>query len=153
MSKQTSSLVDAYSKQKSVPSVIENDEEFMKNGEQKRKSGMQIIEIEKSEVGSVKWNVYTSYLKANGYLLTLMVCLCYAFGNGFQVGANVWLADWSNDAGKYENRTPPNTDERLIGYAGLGFGQGTQKAKCMYYYMVYHRFVVVSTIVLHLFFC
>lgn len=88
------------------------------------KTGKKIIEIEKSEIGSVKWSVYGVYLKANGYFLTFLVCLFYATANSFQVSANVWLADWSNDANKYKNETPPNTGERLAGYAGLGLGQG-----------------------------
>lgn len=127
LSKQTSSIVDGYTKQKSILTISELDEEFI--GDQRKNSGRLIIEIEKSEVGSVKWNVYVAYLRANGFFLTFLVFLCYAAGNAFQVGANVWLADWSNDAEKYGNVTPPNTGERLGGYAGLGFGQGREMTR------------------------
>lgn len=98
--------------------------------EKPEKSGRNIIEIEKSEIGSVKWSVYMVYLKANGYFLTFLVLLFYALANGFQVGANVWLASWSDEAKNYKNQSPPDSSVRLAGYAGLGFGQGIQMIPC-----------------------
>lgn len=91
----------------------------------RKKSMRQIIDVEKQQTGSIKWSVYLIYLKANGYFFTFLVFLFYAIANGFQVSANIWLADWSNDATKLsKNATVPNTSERLAGYAGLGIGQG-----------------------------
>lgn len=97
------------------------------NGKKENKAGTKLIEIERSETGSVKLGVYLTYIKANGYFLTLMVLAFYAISNGLQVGSNVWLADWSNDNVKVTGNASsnvPSTASRLGGYAGFGIGQG-----------------------------
>ncbi len=127
-STQASSLWDEFSHERMIlPENGENGEiiidEYYKDEQVFSESSGKMAQIETSEIGSVKWNVYTVYLKATGYFLTFLVFLFYAIANGFQVGANVWLADWSNSEGNM-NKTPPDTGERLAGYAGLGLSQG-----------------------------
>ncbi len=127
-STQISSLWDEISHEKMILSENgENGEiiidEYYKDEQVFSESSGKIVQIETSETGSVKWNVYTVYLKATGYFLTFLVFFFYAVSSGFQVGANVWLADWSNSEGNM-NTTPPDTGLRLAGYAGLGLCQG-----------------------------
>lgn len=132
LSKQKS-IADHGSVRRTLSTLKEKDGELDADGVKKttpekdsKTSGTKLIEIEKAETGSVKWDVYMVYLKANGYILTLLVCLFMMISNAFQVASNVWLADWSNSAVMYGNTTAPDTPERLAGYAGLGLSQGTK---------------------------
>lgn len=134
LSKQKSIVEHGGSVRRTLSTVKEKDGELpSSDGVEKKvpekdlKSVTKLIEVEKSETGSVKWDVYVAYLKANGYFLTFLVCMFIMMSNAFQVASNVWLADWSNEASHYVNETPPDTPERLAGYAGLGFGQGRRR--------------------------
>lgn len=85
-------------------------------------NGQKLIEQEKSEVGSVKWDVYKHYLKSIGITLTVLTIILNIVYQGFSIGSNMWLSKWSND------RSAANdTDVRnmyLGVYAAFGLGQG-----------------------------
>lgn len=81
-----------------------------------------LIEQEKSEVGSVKWEVYKHYLKSIGITLSAVTVLLNIVFQGFSIGSNIWLSRWSVD-----NRTGTDTGVRdmyLGVYGAFGLGQG-----------------------------
>lgn len=85
-------------------------------------SGKKLIEQEKAEVGSVKWDVYKHYLKSIGVGLTLLTILLNIIYQGFSVGSNAWLTKWSTDK---EARTNNDVRNMYLGvYAAFGLGQG-----------------------------
>lgn len=84
------------------------------------KTGQKLIETEKSEVGSVKWDVYKHYLKSIGVSLTVLTIILNIIYQGFSVGSNMWLSKWSND-----NSTDSDARNMYLGvYAAFGLGQG-----------------------------
>lgn len=89
---------------------------------QEEPTGKKLIEQEKAEVGSVKWDVYKHYLKSIGVGLTLLTILLNIIYQGFSVGSNAWLTKWSTD-----EKAATDTDVRnmyLGVYAAFGLGQG-----------------------------
>ena len=60
-------------------------------------AGEKLIEEEKAGVGGVEWRIYVDYAKAVGYTLSLVTLFFYAGYQGFSVGGNMWLSDWSVD--------------------------------------------------------
>ncbi|XP_046664349.1 multidrug resistance-associated protein 1-like isoform X2 [Homalodisca vitripennis] len=56
-----------------------------------------LIQAEKTETGSVKWSVYTHYLKSAGILLCIATVGFMALFQAFSVLSNIWLSDWTND--------------------------------------------------------
>ncbi|XP_059476483.1 multidrug resistance-associated protein 1 isoform X3 [Neocloeon triangulifer] len=91
-----------------------------------KKVGQKLIEVEKSETGSVKWDVYAHYLMSIGIFLTVATLFLNVLYQGFSIGTNVWLSIWSNAQTAY-NATqplPPNERDMYLGvYGGLGIGQ------------------------------
>ncbi|KAL0267499.1 UNVERIFIED_CONTAM: hypothetical protein PYX00_009752 [Menopon gallinae] len=80
-----------------------------------------LIEIEKAETGSVKWKVYSHYLKSIGVSLSLATIIMNILYQAFSIGSNVWLGEWSSD-----NITVNDTEKRdlyLGVYGALGIGQ------------------------------
>ncbi|CAL1533104.1 unnamed protein product, partial [Lymnaea stagnalis] len=59
--------------------------------------GQQLIEEEKSEKGKVRTAVFLTLLKAFGYISALMVPITLVLYNGFNIGAGIWLSDWTDD--------------------------------------------------------
>jgi ATP-binding cassette, subfamily C (CFTR/MRP), member 1 len=89
-----------------------------KNNEKNQK----LIETEKSETGSVKWEVYKHYLKSIGWTLSLATIFLNMIFQSFSIGSNVWLSKWSSD-----NEAANDTSKRnmYLGVYGLfGIGQG-----------------------------
>lgn len=88
--------------------------------------GQKLIEAEKTERGSVKWEVYKHYLKSIGIFLTIITLLLNAVFQGFSIGSNVWLSVWSNDKEIVVNGTQDTgkRDMYLGVYGALGIGQG-----------------------------
>lgn len=81
-----------------------------------------LIETEKSETGSVKWDVYKHYLKSIGWTLSIATILLNMVFQTFSIGSNVWLSVWSSDANA-ANET--STRNMYLGvYALFGVGQG-----------------------------
>lgn len=56
-----------------------------------------LIETEKSETGSVKWDVYKHYLKSIGWTLAIATVFLNMIFQGFAIGSNIWLSVWSSD--------------------------------------------------------
>ncbi|XP_046419120.1 multidrug resistance-associated protein 1 isoform X10 [Neodiprion fabricii] len=85
------------------------------------KVGEKLIEVEKTETGSVKWKVYSHYLRSIGWFLTVSTIVMNAVFQIFSIGSNAWLSKWSDD-----NTTVSDTAKRdmyLGVYGGLGLGQ------------------------------
>ncbi|KAL6447242.1 hypothetical protein ACFW04_001485 [Cataglyphis niger] len=89
--------------------------------------GEKLIEIEKAETGSVKWKVYSHYLKSIGWFLSISTIVMNAVFQSFSIGSSVWLSIWSNDDYMIVNNTVDTTkrDMYLGVYGVLGFGQAT----------------------------
>nr|CAD7444835.1 unnamed protein product [Timema bartmani] len=97
--------------------------------------GQKLIEAEKAETGSVKWPVFSHYLRAIGVFLTASTLIFNAVFQGFSIGSNMWLSVWSNNAygtnnaafNASDNSTMeegPNPRDLYLGvYGALGFGQ------------------------------
>ncbi|XP_077258455.1 multidrug-Resistance like Protein 1 isoform X1 [Temnothorax americanus] len=88
--------------------------------------GEKLIEIEKAETGSVKWKVYSHYLKSIGWFLSISTIVMNAVFQSFSIGSSVWLSVWSNDNQTVRNDTldTAKRDMYLGVYGALGFGQG-----------------------------
>lgn len=56
-----------------------------------------LIDTEKSETGSVKWDVYKHYLKSIGIILSISTVVLNMIFQGFSIGSNMWLSRWSSD--------------------------------------------------------
>ncbi|CAH0714288.1 unnamed protein product, partial [Brenthis ino] len=84
-----------------------------------------LIEVEKTETGSVKWSVYKHYLTSVGVTASAVTVLMNLVLQLFQVGSNYWLAEWSNDEHMLVNGTVDKSrrDLYLGVYGGLGVGQ------------------------------
>ncbi|CAH1713412.1 unnamed protein product [Aphis gossypii] len=84
-----------------------------------------LIEVEKAETGSVKWEVYVHYLKSIGPFLCISTIVLSIIFQGFSISSNIWLSVWSNDDTSHvhgkENISKRNL--YLSVYGLLGFGQ------------------------------
>ncbi|KAL7286834.1 hypothetical protein TKK_0018975 [Trichogramma kaykai] len=98
------------------------------------KVGEKLIETEKAETGSVKWKVYSHYLKSIGWFLAISTIIMNAIFQGFSIGSNVWLSVWADDhhyinktiEGQMMNVTDPSYRDMYLGvYGALGLGQAT----------------------------
>eukprot|EP00102_Acyrthosiphon_pisum_P020986 XP_016658196.1 PREDICTED: multidrug resistance-associated protein 1 isoform X2 [Acyrthosiphon pisum] len=84
-----------------------------------------LIEVEKAETGSVKWEVYVHYLKSIGPFLCISTVVLSIIFQGFSISSNIWLSVWSNDDTSHVHGTE-NISKRnlyLTVYGLLGFGQ------------------------------
>lgn len=87
-------------------------------GEKKQQNGtaaaqQKLIETEKSETGSVKWDVYKHYLKSIGWTLAFATIFLNMIFQAFAIGSNIWLSKWSSD-----NITVNDTGKRDM-YLGM----------------------------------
>lgn len=85
-------------------------------------ANQKLIETEKAETGSVKWDVYKHYLKSIGWTLAVATVILNMVFQSFSIGSNVWLSKWSSD-----ESTANDTGKRdmyLGVYAAFGIGQG-----------------------------
>ncbi|XP_055643285.1 multidrug resistance-associated protein 1 isoform X8 [Toxorhynchites rutilus septentrionalis] len=92
--------------------------------EQKNK----LIEQEKSETGSVKWEVYKHYLASIGLTLSVATVILNLIFQGFSIGSNLWLSKWSTDQAA-ENDTSVR-DMYLGVYGAFGAGQAILSFFC-----------------------
>lgn len=90
------------------------------------KLGEKLIEVEKTETGSVKWRVYSHYFKSIGWFLSILTIIMNAVFQGFSIGSNAWLSVWSDSNLTDYNNTVNQVEQNMyLGvYAGLGLGQG-----------------------------
>lgn len=110
--KSTDSANERYLRQRS--SSIESTKKGKTN------VGEKLIEAEKTETGSVKWQVYKHYLRSIGIFLSVSTILLNVLFQGFSIGSNIWLSNWSED----KDVTPNKRDMYLGVYGALGLGQG-----------------------------
>lgn len=124
LTRQTSEISDTGSLRRRTPdrrsseSPSKQNEKAVMNGKQNQK----LIETEKAETGSVKWDVYKHYLKSIGWTLSVATVVLNIVFQFFSIGSNVWLSKWSSD-----NETATDTGKRnmyLGVYAAFGVGQG-----------------------------
>lgn len=94
--------------------------------EQKKPETQKLIEVEKAETGSVKWDVYKHYLKSIGVFLTCSTLLLNLVFQGFSIGSNIWLTIWSADNTTVVDGVADTAkrDMYLGVYGALGVGQG-----------------------------
>ncbi|XP_063922502.1 multidrug resistance-associated protein 1 isoform X5 [Zophobas morio] len=109
-------------RQKSVDSADRSLRHRSSSVEEPKKppvKGDKLIEVEKTETGSVKWSVYKHYLKSIGLFLTFATIFLNMLFQGFSIGSNVWLGVWADD-----NVTDSGTRDFYLGiYGALGLGQ------------------------------
>ncbi|XP_076239794.1 multidrug-Resistance like Protein 1 isoform X1 [Calliopsis andreniformis] len=91
-----------------------------------------LIEVEKTETGSVKWGVYSHYFKSIGWFLSIMTIIINAIFQGFSIGSNSWLSVWSNDnLTDYNDTISRSKQDMYLGvYGGLGLGQAMASFFC-----------------------
>ncbi|ERL88450.1 hypothetical protein D910_05836 [Dendroctonus ponderosae] len=53
--------------------------------------GEKLIEVEKSETGSVSWQVYKHYIMSIGVVIVIITVFLNMLFQGFSIGSNVWL--------------------------------------------------------------
>ncbi|KAI0696160.1 multidrug resistance-associated ABC transporter [Cytidiella melzeri] len=70
--------------------------------QEKAKKPRKLIEEEKREQGSVKWNIYRTYLKASSYWTWGLLTLIIVCNQGLAVGEKLWIEVWG---GAYKNST------------------------------------------------
>lgn len=110
--------------------------------------GEKLIEAEKAETGSVKWEVYKHYLKSIGIGLTLLTLVLNMVFQGFSIGSNMWLSAWSTDSEIVVNNVT-NTAKRdlyLGVYGALGIGQGECSFTLLYSSSTTSRNIQLSSI-------
>lgn len=91
-------------------------------GKEEEKEKDTLIEQEKAETGSVKWQVYKHYLRSIGMTLSIATIFLNILFQGFSIGSNVWLSRWSTDP---EASNDTGLRDMYLGvYGALGFGQG-----------------------------
>ena len=93
--RKTSQMMRQFSKQsdnQDAADITENIDNPEASG-----AGEKLIEDEKAGVGGVDWKVYKDYAKSVGYLTTSITIIFYVGYQGFSVGGNTWLSDWSVD--------------------------------------------------------
>ncbi|CAL1547665.1 unnamed protein product [Lymnaea stagnalis] len=106
---------------------------FVKSVEEKapvKVSGQRLIEEEKTETGTVKYNVYVVYTRAVGVLTFLMMTLVYALFQASSTFSAIWLSVWTDDQ-LLANSTAAGSAEFVdknnlyLGvYGAMGFVQG-----------------------------
>jgi ATP-binding cassette subfamily C (CFTR/MRP) protein 1 len=87
-----------------------------------KEQNQKLIETEKAETGSVKWEVYKHYLKSIGWTLSIATVILNMVFQTFSIGSNVWLSKWSSDNSTVDD--PGKRDMYLGVYAAFGVGQG-----------------------------
>ncbi|XP_058451153.1 multidrug resistance-associated protein 1 isoform X1 [Malaya genurostris] len=80
-----------------------------------------LIEQEKAETGSVKWEVYQHYLKSIGLTLTIATVVLNMIFQAFSIGSNLWLSRWSTDDAAGNDTSV--RDMYLGVYGAFGAGQ------------------------------
>ncbi|KAI3383909.1 hypothetical protein SNEBB_000827 [Seison nebaliae] len=96
---------------------IEKEEAEKKRSIKKTKG--KLIEKEDMKLGSVSKKVIITYLKSVGPFMCLSIIFCYTMTNGSNMGGNIWLSEWSNNAEDEVNNTS-KLAMRLGVYATFG---------------------------------
>lgn len=121
MSRQTSvDSAGAELRQRSISKQSSTVELKQKTPEPAEKN--KLIEQEKAEEGSVKWDVYKHYLKSIGVMLSVLTIIFNVIFQGFAIGSNIWLSRWSVD--KSAGTDTGVRDMYLGVYGAFGLCQG-----------------------------
>ncbi|XP_023349637.1 canalicular multispecific organic anion transporter 2 isoform X2 [Eurytemora carolleeae] len=96
LNSQISSLTALESPAKHTSENITNKANFSQL-ENLKNVGKDLIVTEKTEVGNVKFSIYSYYARSIGYAATIAILVCFTLNQGFAVGSNLWLSRWSND--------------------------------------------------------
>ncbi|XP_043579583.1 multidrug resistance-associated protein 1 isoform X3 [Bombus pyrosoma] len=120
------SLKRQYSTSSQQSGTYENSNKIKETKLLPPKSGEKLIEVEKTETGSVKWRVYSHYFKSIGWFLSISTIIMNAIFQGFSIGSNAWLSVWSDSNLTTYNDTVDHAKQNMyLGvYGGLGLGQG-----------------------------
>ncbi|KAF3420729.1 LOW QUALITY PROTEIN: hypothetical protein E2986_00606 [Frieseomelitta varia] len=120
------SLKRQYSTSSQQSGIYENSNKMKETKLLPPKLGEKLIEVEKTETGSVKWRVYSHYFKSIGWFLSILTIIMNAIFQGFSIGSNAWLSVWSDSNLTNYNDTVNQVEQNMyLGvYAGLGLGQG-----------------------------
>ncbi|CAI6346527.1 unnamed protein product [Macrosiphum euphorbiae] len=84
-----------------------------------------IIELEKAEIGNVKWDVFNQYIMSIGPIFCVTSVLLTFLFQGLSISSNIWLSVWSNDDSSLTRETENDSKRfmHLTVYGLLGFGQ------------------------------
>ena len=73
----------------------------------------------------MKWEVYKHYLRSIGWTLSIATVILNMIFQGFSIGSNVWLSEWSSDKNA---GTDNGLRNMYLGvYAAFGAGQGKKE--------------------------
>ena len=86
-----SSLTDLESSAKHTSENMTNNTNFSQL-ETLKNVGNDLIVTEKTEIGNVKFSVYSYYARSIGYAATIAILICFTLNQGFAVGSNLWLS-------------------------------------------------------------
>lgn len=77
--------------------------------------------------------MYLQYIRAMGWVYTIMAFVTYFIQNVAFIGQNLWLSEWTNDAMLYNSSEYPAwlRDTRLGVFGALGIAQGSSLL-CLY---------------------
>ncbi|XP_043526935.1 multidrug resistance-associated protein 1 isoform X6 [Frieseomelitta varia] len=126
------SLKRQYSTSSQQSGIYENSNKMKETKLLPPKLGEKLIEVEKTETGSVKWRVYSHYFKSIGWFLSILTIIMNAIFQGFSIGSNAWLSVWSDSNLTNYNDTVNQVEQNMyLGvYAGLGLGQAMASFFC-----------------------
>ncbi|KOX68195.1 Multidrug resistance-associated protein 1 [Melipona quadrifasciata] len=126
------SLKRQYSTSSQQSGTYENSNNIKETKLLPPKLGEKLIEVEKTETGSVKWRVYSHYFKSIGWFLSILTIIMNAVFQGFSIGSNAWLSVWSDSNLTDYNNTVNQVEQNMyLGvYAGLGLGQAMASFFC-----------------------
>lgn len=127
LSRQTSTISDSGSLRRRT-SELKKSESPQKIG---NGTNQKLIETEKSETGSVKWDVYKHYLKSIGWTLSIATVILNMIFQSFSIGSNIWLSEWANDKNAGNDSSVRN--KYLYVYGGFGVGQGESIFNVFFY--------------------
>ncbi|KDN42598.1 hypothetical protein K437DRAFT_158415 [Tilletiaria anomala UBC 951] len=79
----------------------------LKIGAEDAKATRKLVEKEERATGSVKWSIYSMYLKACGYHLLGLAVFCIILAKVINTSAQLWLSYWAQS--NYKERSAPGT--------------------------------------------
>ncbi|XP_046560393.1 multidrug resistance-associated protein 1-like [Haliotis rubra] len=113
-----------------------------------------LIEEEEVEVGTIKFQVFLSYLKALGLWNMVLALSMFVLYEAFQVSGQIWLSQWTDDVTLGNTSLLPNSTERrqyndyYMGIYGL-FGALQALFVLGYAFLIHIRSVYASRILHH----
>ena len=110
------------------PIVLENDKTI-------EKSTKKIVDKEIIESGSVKLKTIFEYFKACRLWLSFFFLLMYVLSNLADMGSNLWLSDWSDDAIKTTNNNNNSSTIYKSNFYRLAVYSGLSLAKSLIVFM------------------